>query len=228
MIGKFDYNNEDVMNILSNASYTDEQKKELFEKYKANLKDVRRKEIINRLNECAKNNPIITQDEYITFLKKYNEDDLSKPFEVIEEELKDFSDQMDKKYKDFLAKKEAEARAKAEEEARLAAEAKAREEAAAVIEQAPVIETPVIEETIEPEIIIKNEVEEPKQEDEEDLITPSIELEQTVFENNEIKEIFPDEIDDNRGEKGNASTIIISIIAIIIGIVIMYAIIKLK
>ena len=206
MIGNYDYNNDEVMKILNNAEYTDEQKKDLFEKYKANLKDLRRKEIINRLNECAKSNPIITQEEYINFLKKYNDDDLSKPFEVIEEELKSFSNEMDVKYKEFLAKKEAEAAA------------------------AQVVEAPV-EEEITPDVVPVVDatpvVEEPVVEPEED-ITPSVEVNPTVFENKEVKEVMPEEIKDNRGEKGNASAIIISIIAIIIGMVIMYAIIKLK
>lgn len=211
MIGNYDYNNDEVMKILNNAEYTDEQKKDLFEKYKANLKDLRRKEIINRLNECAKSNPIITQEEYINFLKKYNDDDLSKPFEVIEEELKSFSNEMDVKYKEFLAKKEAEA-------------------AAAQVQPEPVVETPV-EEEITPDVVPVVDatpvVEEPVVEPEED-ITPSVEVNPTVFENKEVKEVMPEEIKDNRGEKGNASAIIISIIAIIIGMVIMYAIIKLK
>ena len=211
MIGNYDYNNDEVMKILNNAEYTDEQKKDLFEKYKANLKDLRRKEIINRLNECAKSNPIITQEEYINFLKKYNDDDLSKPFEFIEEELKSFSNEMDVKYKEFLAKKEAEA-------------------AAAQVQPEPVIETQV-EEEITPDVVPVVDatpvVEEPVVEPEED-ITPSVEVNPTVFENKEVKEVMPEEIKDNRGEKGNASAIIISIIAIIIGMVIMYAIIKLK
>ena len=217
MIGNYDYNNDEVMKILNNAEYTDDQKKDLFEKYKANLKDLRRKEIINRLNECAKSNPIITQEEYINFLKKYNDDDLSKPFEVIEEELKSFSNEMDVKYKEFLAKKEAEA-------------------AAAQVVSEPVVEAPVVEEIpveeeITPDVVPVVDatpvVEEPVVEPEED-ITPSVEVNPTVFENKEVKEVMPEEIKDNRGEKGNASAIIISIIAIIIGMVIMYAIIKLK
>ena len=214
MVGNFDYNNDEVMKILNNAEYTDDQKKQLFEKYKADLKDLRRKEIINRLNECAKNNPIITQEEYINFLKKYNEDDLSKPFEVIEEELRTFSNEMDVKYKEFLAKKEAEAMAAA---------------------PAPAVEEPVVapvEEEITPDVVpaapedpIETPIE-PEVSDEE--ITPSVEVNPTVFESKEVKEVMPEDIQDNRGEKGNASAIIISIIAIIIGMVIMYAIIKLK
>ena len=210
MIGNFDYNNEEVMKILNNAEYTDEQKKDLFEKYKANLKDLRRKEIINRLNECAKNNPIITQEEYINFLKKYNEDDLSKPFEVIEKELSDFSNEMDVKYKEFLAKKEA--------------EAAAATPVAPVQEEAPIVETVPVEDEITPDVV-PTITAEPVVEEE---ITPSVEVNPTVFENKEVKEVMPEDINDNRGEKGNASAIIISIIAIIVGMVIMYAIIKLK
>ena len=108
MIGSFDYNNNDVMEILNNPNLNDEQKKKLFEKYKFDLKETRRKEIITRLNECAKSNPIITQEEYVNFLKKYNDDDLSKPFEVIESELEDFSRKMQEKYNAYLRRKEQE------------------------------------------------------------------------------------------------------------------------
>ena len=48
MISKFDYNSEDVMKILNNPEYTDEQKKQLFDKYKNDLKVLRKKEIISR------------------------------------------------------------------------------------------------------------------------------------------------------------------------------------
>ena len=220
MVGNFDYNNDEVMKILNNAEYSDEQKKQLFEKYKADLKDLRRKEIINRLNECAKNNPIVTQEEYINFLKKYNDDDLSKPFEVIEGELKTFSDEMDAKYKEFLARKEAETKVA---EPVITAPA---EEVSNVVE-------PEVEEEITPDV--KPDINlEPTIEPSETLnavdedITPTVEINPSVFENNEVKEVMPEEIKDSRGEKGNASAIIISIIAIIIGMVIMYAIIKLK
>ena len=216
MVGNFDYNNDEVMKILNNAEYSDEQKKQLFEKYKADLKDLRRKEIINRLNECAKNNPIVTQEEYINFLKKYNDDDLSKPFEVIEGELKTFSDEMDAKYKEFLARKEAETKV------------------AEPVITAPAEEVaPVVEEEITPDVTPDINIE-PTIESENTLnavdenITPTVEINPSVFENNEVKEVMPEEIKDSRGEKGNASAIIISIIAIIIGMVIMYAIIKLK
>lgn len=218
MVGNFDYNNNDVMNILNNPDYTDEQRKALFEKYKSDLKETRRKEIITRLNECAKNNPIITQEEYVNFLKKYNDDDLSKPFEIIEKELETFSNDMQKKYDDYL---------------------KAKEEKEKAIE--PVVETPVedvdIADEIKPDVtpvsynsnelsdtvfnqspIVESEITEETQDD----------LKPTVFEENEVKEVMPEDIPESLDEKGNASAIIISIIAIIIGMVIMYSIIKLK
>ena len=212
MIGNYDYNNDEVMKILNNAEYTDEQKKDLFEKYKANLKDLRRKEIINRLNECAKSNPIITQEEYINFLKKYNDDDLSKPFEVIESELNAFKTSMDNKYREYLIKKEEEEMAAAT----AAAEVTEPEEDIEITpdvtpftstQPAPVVEQPVVETPVAPE---------------EDNLAP------TVFEDKEVKEVMPEELPEASGQKGNASAIIISIIAIIIGIVIMFAIIKLK
>ena len=212
MVNRFDYNNDDVMKILDNATYTEEQKKDLFEKYKSDLKDLRRKEIINRLNECAKSNPIITQEEYINFLKKYNDDDLSKPFEVIESELNAFKTSMDNKYREYLIKKEEEEMAAAT----AAAEVTEPEEDIEITpdvtpftstQPAPVVEQPVVETPVAPE---------------EDNLAP------TVFEDSEVKEVMPEELPEASGQKGNASAIIISIIAIIIGIVIMFAIIKLK
>ena len=222
MVGKFDYNNSEVMNILNNPSYTEDQKKALFEKYKADLKETRRKEIIERLNECAKNNPIITQEEYVNFLKQYNDDDLSKPFEVIEKELDNFSRSMQAKYDAYIAEKEAKEVAvqpaptpvvptEPEVEDNIADEIKpdvtpteynSNELSDTIFNQTPITSSPVSEETID-------------------------DLKPTVFEENEVKEVMPDEIPE-LDEKGNASAIIISIIAIIIGMVIMYSIIKLK
>ena len=201
MINRYDYNNDSVMEILDNPSYTDEEKKRLFEKYKADLKDLRRKEIIDRLNRYAQNNPIITQEDYINFLKNYDNDDLSKPFEVIESEINTFKTNMDNKYNEYLIKKE-------EEEAALA------------------VNEPEVEEEITPDVtpftsnVVEEKTEASVQED--DNLAP------TVFEDKEVKEVMPEEIPDTSSQKGNASAIIISIIAIIIGIVIMYAIIKLK
>jgi ABC-type antimicrobial peptide transport system permease subunit len=212
MVNRFDYNNESVMEILNNATYTDEQKKELFEKYKSDLKELRRKEIIDRLNDYAKNNPIITQEDYVNILKSYDNDDLSKPFEVIESELNTFKSDMDKKYSDYLVKKQEEEAAAAvpvtepvlpEEDEEITPDVTpfvAREEAP-VVEETPAVEEP---------------------------ISPDTNLQPTVFEDKEVKEVMPEELPEAAGQKGNASAIIISIIAIIVGIVIMYAIIKLR
>lgn len=212
MVNKFDYNNENVMAILNNANYTDEQKKELFEKYKSDLKELRRKEILDRITEYAKNNPVITQEDYVEVLKRYNDDDLSKPFEVIESELNKFKNDMDVKYRDYLAKKE--------------------EEAALSMVNEPEPEV-AVEEEITPDVTpFTGPIETPAVE-EDPIITPSVEIEDdnlapTVFEDKEVKEVMPEELPDASSQKGNASAIIISIIAIIIGIVIMFAIIKLK
>ena len=223
MVGNFDYNNDEVMNILNNPNYTEDQKKELFEKYKNNLKEVRRKEIINRLNDCAKNNPIITQEEYVNFLKRYSNDDLSKPFEIIEKELDAFSKQMRAKYDAYLKVQAAEA---AMEQAKL-------REKVTQVEPEPIVESPVEEKVSEP----VNEVEDIDLDDFKPDVTPinykhselKKELKPTVFESDkEVKEAMPEDFSDGLNEKGNASAIIISIIAIIIGMVIMYSIIKLK
>ena len=211
MVNKFDYNNDNVMAILNNANYTDEQKKELFEKYKSDLKELRRKEILDRITEYAKNNPIITQDDYVEIIKRYSDDDLSKPFEVIESELNKFKNDMDIKYRDYLAKKEEEATIT---DNKIEPEIEEDEEITPdVTPFTSTVETPVVEE--------------------EPVITPSVEIEEdnlapTVFEDKEVKEVMPEELPDASSQKGNASAIIISIIAIIIGIVIMFAIIKLK
>lgn len=211
MVNKFDYNNDNVMAILNNANYTDEQKKELFEKYKSDLKELRRKEILDRITEYAKNNPIITQDDYVEIIKRYSDDDLSKPFEVIEAELNKFKNDMDIKYRDYLAKKEEEAIIT---DNKIEPEIEEDEEITPdVTPFTSTVETPVVEE--------------------EPVITPSVEIEEdnlapTVFEDKEVKEVMPEELPDASSQKGNASAIIISIIAIIIGIVIMFAIIKLK
>ena len=226
MIGRFDYNNDEVMKILNNPSYTEDQKKSLFEKYKSELKETRRKEIIDRLNECAKNNPIITQEEYVNFLKQYNDDDLSKPFEVIETELETFSKIMQAKYDKYIADKEAKEAAE-----RAAAEPAVQQEPIAQVEEEEDIADEITPD-VTPVEYNKNELsdtifnqapvtEEPALEETVDDLKP------TVFEENEVKEVMPEDIPEIN-EKGNASAIIISIIAIIIGMVIMYSIIKLK
>ena len=106
MINKFDYNSDDVMKILNNPEYSDEQKKQLFEKYKEDLKLKRKNEIIVRLNECAKENPIITEEDYVNVIKRYSDDDLSKPFEIIETEIRTFEENMKRKYQEYLMTQE--------------------------------------------------------------------------------------------------------------------------
>ena len=214
-MNNYDYNNDRVMEILNNPNYTDEEKKSLFEKYKADLKDLRRKEIVDRLNEYAKNNPIITQEDYINVLKNYDNDDLSKPFEVIESELSKFRTEMDIKYNAYLVRKQ-------------------EEEAVQAVKDPKVPETPV-EETSEEDDITPDVTPFTSYEPEEEAVTPSVSISEeednlapTVFEDKEVKEVMPEELPEASGQKGNASAIIISIIAIIIGIVIMYAIIKLR
>lgn len=208
-MNKLDYSNEDVMNILNNPNYSDDAKKELFEKYKLMLKENRKKEIINRLNICAKENPIITQEVYVNFLKKYNDDDLSKPFDVIEKEIDDFSTEMKNKYNEYLKQKELEEQAKNninnnEEQVKTSeVENKKLDNTSNIFENNN-------EEEIKPTNYINN---------------TNNEENPTVLEKGKVKEVSPD---DNLDEKGNASAIIISIIAIILGMVIMYTIIKLK
>lgn len=236
MTNKLDYNNEAVLQILNNPSYTDEQKKELFEQYKKELKKKRKEEIVNRLNTYARDIPVITEEIYINFLNKYKNDDLTKPFEVIEEELKAFEAEMKSKYDAYLKEQEP-----IEEE---------------IVE--PVEE--VIEDEIVPDVTPnKEEISLESKEDEfddtifkdpeefassMDDVTPSLLIKDEIsvlneepevmakplFENNEEdgKEVMPEELSDPLDEKGNASAIILSIIAVIVGIVVMYSIIKLK
>lgn len=217
MIGSFDYNNNDVMNILNNPNYTEDQKKALFEKYKSDLKETRRREIINRLNECAKNNPIITQEEYINFLKKYNDDDLSKPFEIIEKELDTFSRTMQEKYDNYLREKEEKENSIIEEDISLDED---------IADEIKPDVTPVEYNTNRLSDTIFNSA--PITPVEEPEVEEDIELKPTVFEDKSVKEVMPEDIEDGLNEKGNASAVILSIIAIIIGMVIMYTIIKIK
>ena len=190
MVGNFDYNNDEVMRILNNPNYTDEQKKALFEKYKSDLKETRRKEIIDRLNECAKNNPIITQEEYVSFLKKYN----APVAPVVQEQA-------------AMVAEEPTPVAQPEPEQDIADEIK------------PDV-TPVSYNNDELSDTVFNQA---------PITTDTVNnLNPTVFEDKEVKEVMPEEMPEALDEKGNASAIIISIIASIIGMVIMYSISKLK
>lgn len=242
MTNKLDYNNEAVLQILNNPSYAEEQKKELFEQYKVELKKKRRNEIVSRLNDYARDIPVITKEIYIECLKKYENDDLTKPFEVIEEELKAFEAEMKSKYDLYL--KEKETPVVAEEE----------QEDIALEEIVPDV-TPVKTEEVVAEETTNEEIKEDEFDDtmfknpEEfvekmEEVTPSLfikdeisvlneepeTLAKPLFEKSEeeTKEVMPEELPDALDEKGNASAIILSIIAIIIGAVVMYTIIKLK
>ena len=113
-------------------------------------------------------------------------------------------------------------------------------------EKAETIETP--EENIVPDVSANKKEEDNSMDDifannnveDEEQISPSLVLGENsvlneepeilakpLFEDNtEAKDVMPNSIPDTLGEKGNASAIIISIIAIIIGAVAMYTIIK--
>lgn len=218
MGNRFDYNEEEVMKILSDPSTTDEQKKESFDKYKQNLLQDRKNEIINRLNEIAKENPMITQEKYIALVKKYSNDDLSIPFDSVIDDINAFGEEMKAEYTKYLE----------------------NEKAKEVIAPAPVVEepTPVVETpaTPEPTPEVTPEVEEAPVNVEinpnvDEDITPDVTpfsntVEANPFFDENQKEVVPNEGDNS--QKGNANAIIISIITIIIGIVIMYSIIRLK
>ena len=213
----FDYNNEEVMNILNNPSYNDEQKKQLFEKYKEDLKETRRKEIITKLNECAKNNPIITQEEYVNFLKQFNDDDLSMPFELIEKQLDQFSNKMQDKYDQYLQSK--------------ASAKQAVEQEVEQVTQDQYQEQFDMDEEITPDVTPTNYQQDQFNDTLFNTSTPkdfdnTIEVSPTVFEDKDVKELMPEQIPEALDEKGNASAIIISIIAIIVGMIVMYSIIK--
>lgn len=216
MTQKLDYSREDAMEILNNESYSDEEKKQVYEKYMSDLKKKRKDEIVARLNDLAMNNPIITKETYIAKLKEYESDDLSKPFEIIEKELTDFENDMKNKYNEYLKSKEQE-----ETNEEIIPDVKPE-----IVEDNfddTIFSDPIVEEDLEdvtPSFVIKDDFsvlnEEPEM------------LAKPLFDSSsdETEEVMPDEFPDN--EKGNASAIILSIIAIIIGVVVMYSIIRLN
>lgn len=221
MSQKLDYSREDAMKILNNENYSDEEKRGLYEEYMSKLKKNRKNEIVNRLNNYAKDIPVITKEIYISKLKEYENDDLSKPFEVIEKELSIFEIDMKKKYQEYL-----DTQNKVVEEE--------------IVPDVSHLDEDDFSDTIfsDPINITKEEVEE----DDEEEVKPSLLITDEIsvlneepdeemaplFDNSDDdgNEILPDDINDN--EKGNASAIILSIIAVIIGIVVMYSIIKLN
>lgn len=220
MTQKLDYSREDAMEILNNVNFSDEEKRSQYEEYMSELKKTRKNAIVTKLNDLAREIPTITKDIYISVLKKYDNDDLSIPFEVIESELSTFEKDMRKKYDEYLASQ------KEEEEEILPDVTKEENED---------LESMTFDDTI----FDAPKVEEEVKEDEEEL-KPSFSLtgEMSVLneepellakplfnEEDDSMEVMPEE---NDSEKGNASAIIISIIAVIIGAVVMYSIIRLN
>lgn len=224
MAQKLDYSREDAMQILNNTNCSDEDKRSQYEEYMNNLKKTRKNAIVTKLNDLAREIPTITKDIYISVLKKYENDDLSIPFEVIESELSDFEKEMRKKYDEYLESQKQE---------------EIEEILPDVTKEEP-IEKEEDSDNFEDTIFGSPKMEEEKVIDEEEDLKPSFSLtgEMSVLneepellakplfnEEESDSEIMPDE---NESERGNASAIIISIIAVIIGAVVMYSIIRLN
>lgn len=209
-----DYSTEEVMKLLNNSDYDDNQKKELFEKYKNNLKQSRRKEIINKVSEVAKNIPTFSESDYVDFMKNYENDDLSKPFSVICEEIKALENRKTEEYQQFIESQKPKEEPKEPETA--------IEEPEEIV---PDIRSRV-EKYSEPEIEQTNieiEVDNSVLNEEPEVLAKPL-----FSDDNDAKDVMPNTIAEPLGEKGNASAIIVSIIAIIIGAVIMYTLIKLN
>lgn len=220
MTQKLDYSREDAMEILNNVNFSDEEKRSQYEEYMSELKKTRKNAIVTKLNDLAREIPTITKDIYISVLKKYENDDLSIPFEVIESELSTFEKDMRKKYDEYLASQKEE-----EEEILPDVTKEENEDLESMTFDDTIFDAPKVEEEIK--------------EDEEEL-KPSFSLtgEMSILneepellakplfnEEDDSMEVMPEE---NDSEKGNASAIIISIIAVIIGAVVMYSIIRLN
>lgn len=220
MTQKLDYSREDAMEILNNVNFSDEEKRSQYEEYMSELKKARKNAIVTKLNDLAREIPTITKDIYISVLKKYDNDDLSIPFEVIESELSTFEKDMRKKYDEYLASQKEE-----EEEILPDVTKEENEDLESMTFDDTIFDAPKVEEEIK--------------EDEEEL-KPSFSLTGEMSVLNEepellAKPLFNEEEDsmevmpeENDSEKGNASAIIISIIAVIIGAVVMYSIIRLN
>lgn len=219
MTQKLDYSREDAMEILNNVNFSDEEKRSQYEEYMNELKKARKNAIVTKLNDLAREIPTITKDIYISVLKKYDNDDLSIPFEVIESELSTFEKDMRKKYDEYLASQKEE-----EEEILPDVTKEENEDLESMTFDDTIFDAPKVEE---------------EKEDEEEL-KPSFSLTSEMSVLNEepellAKPLFNEEDDsmevmpeENDSEKGNASAIIISIIAVIIGAVVMYSIIRLN
>lgn len=218
MTQKLDYSREDAMEILNNVNFSDEEKRSQYEEYISELKKTRKNAIVTKLNDLAREIPTITKDIYISVLKKYENDDLSIPFEVIESELSTFEKDMRKKYDEYLASQ------KEEEEEILPDVTKEENEDLEsmtfddTIFDAPKVEEKEDEEELKPSFSLTSEMSVLNEE-------PELLAKPLFNEEDDSMEVMPEE---NDSEKGNASAIIISIIAVIIGAVVMYSIIRLN
>lgn len=218
MTQKLDYSREDAMEILNNVNFSDEEKRSQYEEYMSELKKARKNAIVTKLNDLAREIPTITKDIYISVLKKYENDDLSIPFEVIESELSTFEKDMRKKYDEYLASQ------KEEEEEILPDVTKEENEDLEsmtfddTIFDAPKVEEKEDEEELKPSFSLTSEMSVLNEE-------PELLAKPLFNEEDDSMEVMPEE---NDSEKGNASAIIISIIAVIIGAVVMYSIIRLN
>ena len=218
MTQKLDYSREDAMEILNNVNFSDEEKRSQYEEYMSELKKTRKNAIVKKLNDLAREIPTITKDIYISVLKKYENDDLSIPFEVIESELSTFEKDMRKKYDEYLASQ------KEEEEEILPDVTKEENEDLEsmtfddTIFDAPKVEEKEDEEELKPSFSLTSEMSVLNEE-------PELLAKPLFNEEDDSMEVMPEE---NDSEKGNASAIIISIIAVIIGAVVMYSIIRLN
>lgn len=220
MTQKLDYSREDAMEILNNVNFSDEEKRSQYEEYMSELKKARKNAIVTKLNDLAREIPTITKDIYISVLKKYENDDLSIPFEVIESELSTFEKDMRKKYDEYLASQKEE-----EEEILPDVTKEENEDLESMTFDDTIFDAPKVEEEVK---------------DDEEELKPSFSLTSEMSVLNEepellAKPLFNEEDDsmevmpeENDSEKGNASAIIISIIAVIIGAVVMYSIIRLN
>ena len=220
MTQKLDYSREDAMEILNNVNFSDEEKRSQYEEYMSELKKTRKNAIVTKLNDLAREIPTITKDIYISVLKKYDNDDLSIPFEVIESELSTFEKDMRKKYDEYLASQKEE-----EEEILPDVTKEENEDLESMTFDDTIFDAPKVEEEVK---------------DDEEELKPSFSLTSEMSVLNEepellAKPLFNEEDDsmevmpeENDSEKGNASAIIISIIAVIIGAVVMYSIIRLN
>lgn len=212
---KLDYSREDAMEILNSSNYTDTEKREQYEIYMVELKKNRKNKIVSKLNNLAKEIPTITKDIYISILKKYENDDLSIPFEVIEKDLENFEIDMKKKYNEYLQSQN-----EISEEILPDVTKEEKDEFDSTNFEDTIFDASKFEddeEELRPSFSLTNEMSVLNEE-------PEI-LAKPLFDEEDSMEIMPE---DNEFERGNASAIIISIIAIIIGIVVMYSIIRLN